>query len=201
MQKLFWIPGITLLIMFSACHNLDKAKQFPSIAADTAQDAQTIFPVTEFLLGQIKELDGMPITPLKITIHDNKRDSVWLQRKDIAGFAKPFLTPIIDSATMTKYFSEKSFMDQTINAVTLTYDPKVVLPDSMKLNHWDVYITPQKNTVQRIYLVKETEENGQTVTTQLTWEAGKWCSVRTITQETKMPPDVKEEILKWDFDD
>ena len=55
-------------------------------------------------------------------------------------------------------------MDQTINAVTFSYDPKTRLPDSIKLNHWDIYIDPQKNTVQRIYMVKEELINGTSVT-------------------------------------
>ncbi len=70
----------------------------------------------------------------------------------------------------------------------------------MKLNHWDVYIDPQKGTVQRVYMVKEEIINGTTVTTQLTWKVNKWCSIRTIEQQPKIAPRVKEEIIKWDFD-
>ena len=92
-------------------------------------------------------------------------------------------------------------MDQTINAITFSYDAKTKLPDSIKLNHWDVYIDPQKNTVQRIYLVKEETINGESVTTQLTWKVNKWCSIRTIVQQPNKDPQVKEEIMKWDFDE
>ena len=38
----------------------------------------------------------------------------------------------------------------------------------MKLNHWDIYIDPQKDTVQRVYMVREEIINEATVTTQLT---------------------------------
>ncbi len=168
--------------------------------ADTA-DAQSFFPVTDFLLGQLNEIDSLPVTPLKIIISGDKRDSIWQKKKDIRPFAAPFLFPVIDSASMQIFFTEKSFMDQTINAITLTYDPKIKLPDSMKLNHWDIYIDPATNKVQRIYMVKEEEINGETVTTQLTWMVNKWCSIRTIKQEPKIAPEVKEEILKWDLDD
>ena len=92
-------------------------------------------------------------------------------------------------------------MDQTINAVTFSFDAKMKLPDSIKLNHWDVYIDPQKNTVQRIYMVKEDIVNGANITTQLTWKADKWCSIRTIMQQPGKDPQVKEEIMKWNFDE
>ncbi len=143
----------------------------------------------------------MPVTPLKIIIDNGKRDSIWLKKGDIRPFAKPFLSPLIDSISLHELFEEASFMDQTINAVTLSYDPVKKLPDSMKIAHWDVYIDPQKGTVQRVYIVKEETLNGVALTTQLTWKANKWCSIRTIEQQPKMAPRIKEEILKWEFDD
>ena len=118
------------------------------------------FSGNDFLLGQLTEIDSLPVTPLKIVIDNDKRDSVWLKKKDIRPFAQPFLNPVIDSISMQNFFKESSFMDQTINAITLSYDPIKKLPDSMKLNHWDVYIDPQKNKVQRIYIVKEEIING-----------------------------------------
>lgn len=200
MRKLFKVLSEIALFGLCACHSKQETKHTTPVTNDTAQEIESFFPVTEYLLGQIKELDSMPITPLRISIQGDKKDSAWLKRRDIRQFVTPFLHPVIDSESMQKYFSEKSFLDQTINAITLTYDPKIALPDSIKLNHWDVYINPQKNKVQRIYMVKEEEVNGQTVTTQLTWNAGKWFSIRTIKQEPKMAPQVEEEILKWDFD-
>lgn len=198
MQKFTKVICSSLLFFFSACHNKE-VKQVTPI--NNTEETQSVFPVTDFLLGQLNEIESLPITPLKIIVTDNKRDSIWLKKKDIRIFALPFLHPVIDSISMQNFFTEKSFMDQTINAVTLSYDPKIKLPDSIKLNHWDVYIDPQKNTVQRIYMIKEESVNGESVTTQLTWKVNKWCSIRTIVQQLKTAPQVKEEIMKWDFDD
>ena len=186
------------MFFLCACHT-PKVKQ-----ADVDKDAeaaQSFFPVTDYLLGQLNITESRPVTPLKITINGNRRDSVWLKKEDIRKFAFPFLHPVIDSVSLHNYFTEKSFMDQTINAVTFSYDAKIKLPDSIKFNHWDVYVDPQKNTVQRIYLVKEEAINGKTITTQLTWKANKWCSIRTIVQQPGKDPQVEEEILKWDFDE
>ena len=198
MQKFFSAICLLPLLFFGACHNKE-AKQVSQL--NRSEESQSFFPVTDFFLGQINQIESLPVTLLTITVINDKKDSLWVNKKDIRKFALPFLQPVIDSISMQKFFTEKSFMDQTINAVTLTYDPKTRLPDSIKLNHWDIYIDPQKNSVQRIYLVKEDVINGDDVTTQLTWKVGKWCSIRTIVQPPNKEPQVKEEIMKWDFDD
>ncbi|HSQ45156.1 MAG TPA: hypothetical protein VLM16_09180 [Ginsengibacter sp.] len=198
MQKLFTVIILASLFYLSACHTKETKQE---AVINNNEEPQFFFPVTEFILGQLREIDSLPVTPLEITTDNDIRDSVWLKRADVRTFAKPFLSPVIDSNTMQSYFVEKSFLDQTINAITLSYDPVKKLPDSIKLNHWDVYIDPQKNTVQRIYMVKEENTNGTTITTHLTWKAGKSCSITTIKQQPKMAPEVKSEIVKWDLDD
>ena len=198
MQKLFKTIYFLPVILLCACHNKE-VKRPQSVS--NIEESQPFFPVTDFLLGQLNEIDSMPVTPLKIIIDNGKRDSIWLKKNDIRPFAKPFLNPLIDSISLHQFFAEESFMDQSINAVTLSYDPIKKLPDSIKLTHWDLYIDPQKGTVQRVYIVKEDTVNGATLTTQLTWKANKWCSIRTIEQQSKIPPRIKEEILKWEFDD
>ena len=198
MQKFIKVICTVSIFFLCACHT-SKEKQVERVKND--EEKQSFIPVTDFLLGQLYVTDSLPVTPLKINISGNRQDSVWLKKEDIRKFAFPFLHPVIDSITMRNYFTEKSFMDQTINAITFSYDAKAQLPDSIKLNHWDVYIDPQKNTIQRIYLVKEETINGESVTTQLTWKVNKWCSIRTIVQQPNKDPLVKEEIMKWDFDE
>ncbi len=197
MQNFFRAICFVAFIIFSNCNNTREKQAQP---INTTEEKQPYFPVTDFLLGQLNEIDSLPVTPLKIIVAENKSDSVWLKKKDIRTFAIPFLHPVIDSNFIQKFYTGVSFMDQTINTVTFSYDAKPALPDSIKLNHWDVYINPQKNTVQRIYLVKNDVINGTDVTEQLTWEVNKWYSIRTITQRKDKEPEIKEEIMKWDFD-
>jgi hypothetical protein len=198
MQKFLFFLIIFFAFIFSACHSSKSPAIVPTI--DTG-NVTTIFPVTGFLKGQLREIDSMEITPLKIVTVGGKIDSIWLKREDIRPAAAPFLTPLIDSATMSSLFSEKSFLDQTINSYTFSFDPKVKLPDSIDLTHWDVYMSPQTNKVTRIYMVKEKTENGTDVISQLTWFSNKWFSVRTITQSPGKKPEVREEKMVWDFDE
>ena len=196
MQKMFrvLIPG--LLVILSACHS----KNTKVASTANKEESPEIFPVTSFLKGQLRQTDSLPVTPLKTVTVNGHTDSSWLKRESIRQFAAPFIKPVIDSINMFPYFAGKSFLDQTINAVTLSYDPVIKLPDDLLLRHWDVYINPQDGTVERIYLVKEAIEDSGNVITQLTWKVSKWCSIRTIIQKPGKEPQIREEKMTWDFD-
>ena len=158
---------------------------------------QKFFPVTEYLKGEIFTIKNTGVNPLKYTTINGQTDSIWLKIEQLDSTVSQFLYPKIDSVNLTALFSEKSFMDQSLNAVTFTYDPSGVLPDSMKLKHWDVYIDPKTSKVKRIYLVKQLDKDTML---QLTWVSGQWCKTTTIvTDENGSMKVAKEEKLIWDF--
>ena len=196
-MKFFYIYLFSIILFFlSSCQNYGKTKKI-----EGANDNETsFFPVTDFLKGQIRELDSMPLTPLKTITSKKKTDSVWLKRGNIREFATPFLTPVFDSANMSSYYTSKSFLDQTINSFTLTYDANKNLPDNIFLQHVNVYIDPQTNTVDRIYLEKEKMEGDTNVIIQLTWKTNEFCSIRTIKQAPGADPEIAEEKMIWNFD-
>ncbi|MDQ6756059.1 MAG: hypothetical protein M3004_03905 [Bacteroidota bacterium] len=193
-KELWAVIFITFLL---SCNN--QKTSTPNHQQRDSLENHTFFPVTEYLLGQLKEIDSLPITPLKIITLNGKSDSLWMKKEDIRIFAQPFLHPEIDTTNFKKIFRERSFLDQTIDAVTFSYDPIDKLPDSLPLKRWDVYIDPQKNSIKRIYLVKETFTNGLRQTFQLTWKPNQWCKITTITEQAGKQPLIKEETMKWNF--
>jgi hypothetical protein len=197
MQKSCFFLFLGSFLALVSCNPERKNHPAPS---QTGMDEQHIFPVTSFLKAQLRSIDTLPVTPVKIVTEHGKVDSVWLVRRDIRKNAGPFLTPVIDSATMSAFFSEKSFLDQTINAFTFSYDPRGRLPDSLDLTHWDVYMNPQTTTVSRIYMVKHHTNEGISYTDQLTWVVNKWYSILTIMQKPGGKPEVSEVKMVWDFD-
>ena len=191
---------ILILIFFcssflGSCANHGKSAEQASVK-DTAQN-QKFFPVTDYLKGEIFNIKKSGVNPLKYTTVNGHTDSVWIKIEDLDGAVSEFLQPVIDSANLTTLFSEKSFLDQSLDAVTFTYDATTTLPDSMKLKHWDVYIDPKTNKVKRVYMVKELDK---TKMLQLTWINGQWCKITTITTDANAVMKVeKEEKLTWDF--
>ena len=178
-----------------SCTNSGKSAEQPA-QKDTLA-AQRFFPVTEYLKGEIFNIKNAGINPLKYTTINEHTDSVWVKIEQLDSVVQEFLQPEIDSANLISLFTEKSFMDQSLNAVTFTYDPTGTLPDSMKLKHWDVYIDPKTSKVKRIYMVKQIDK---TKTLQLTWINGQWCKITTIATDEKGIMSVeKEEKIIWDF--
>jgi hypothetical protein len=193
MKLLFLLLAITLFSF--SCSNSGKSGEIATIKV--APEKQHFFPVTAYLKGEIYNIKQNGINPLKYTTINDHTDSVWLKIEELDAAFQEFLNPEIDSVNLITLFTEKSFMDQTINAITLTYESSVTLPDSLQLKHWDVYIDPESNKVKRIYMVKEISK---TKTLQLTWVNNQWCKIISIvTDETGLSKIEKEEKLIWDF--
>jgi hypothetical protein len=190
---------ISLLIsglFLCSCNDSGKQTAVQPSNKDTAEK-QRFFPVTAYLKGELFNLKKSGINPLKYTTINDRTDSVWLKIEELDSALQEFLKPEIDSANLITLFTEKSFLDQSIDAVTFTYDPTSLLPDSMKLKHWDVYIDPKTNKVKRVYMVKDVDK---TKILQLTWISNQWCKIVSIVTNDKGESKVeKEEKFILDF--
>jgi hypothetical protein len=185
----------TIIVFLFAC--TDSGKSAKNADVKDTITVQRFFPLTNYLKGEIYNIKNSGINPLKYTTVNDQTDSVWLKIEQLDSTLSAFLKPEIDSANLTALFTEKNFMDQSLNAVTFTYDPSGSLPDSMTLRHWDVYIDPKSSKVKRVYIVKQIDKNN---ILQLTWVSGQWCKTTSITTDDKgMMKVAKEEKLIWDF--
>ena len=189
------ISIITCVIFLCSCSNHGKpAKQ---ISGKDSLEKQRFFPVTDYLRGEVYNIKKSGVNPLKFTTINGSTDSAWIKIEELDSVVAEFLHPEIDSTNLVTLFAEKSFLDQSLGAVTFTYDAAVTLPDSMKLKHWDVYIDPKTNKVTRVFMVKEP---GKSKTLQLTWLSGQSCKIITVgTDPNGVMKVEKEEKLIWDF--
>ena len=188
-------PLLGLLLLLFSCKSNDEPQD-----TTIKKDNLSVFPVTEFLMGQLNTIENTPVTPLKLMITDGIVDSVWISRENIRDFAEPFLTPVIDSSTLSSFFDGQSFIDQTINSVTFTYDANQSLPKDISLRTIDVYADPELGNITKVYLLKERYLDKVLTKVQLTWKTDQWCSIRTIVQKDEETPVIKEEKVIWNFD-
>lgn len=194
MRKMFF--GFVILSVLFSCNT----KQTANLGS-SADTSKSFFPVTDYILGQIHELNNTPVTPLKITTYKGKTDSVWMKPEQITEFVQNFITPVIDSVKLHDLFKEKSFLDQTINAFTLTYDPVKQVADTFILRRWDVYIDAGANTVKRIYIEKNLSKKNVGYLQKLTWRTGQYCKIITMNESDTSLQNIKEEQLIWNFNE
>ncbi len=199
MNKL--IPLLLVVALLQSCNqgakNNASTEQAIAPQEKPAPEKQSFFPVTSYFKGQLYDILHKGINPLKYRTINDHTDSAWLKIESLTKEVDEFLHPEIDSVNLINLFTEKKFMDQSIDALTFTYDPIGELPDSMTLRHWDVYVDPKSGNVRRVYMVKQVSENK---TMQLTWQGDKWCKTVIIVNNPDGSSVVeKEEKISWDF--
>ena len=194
MKLLFLVAGI-ILIAVGCKSTVDKRNKIaPQILKVREDKKDSFFPVTSFIKGQLLGLDSIQVTPLHLIVINKKIDSVWIKKNKLALFLKPFIETEISETNLISFFKEIAFTDLTLNAVTFTYEPVKILPDSIPLRHWDVYIDPESGKVTKVYMVKQLKDKGVLYTQQLTWKTDNWALIVTI----KNNPDGSAELLKED---
>jgi hypothetical protein len=198
MKKIFFITAIAGCIL--GCANKKTTEATLPINNDDTEAKASFFPVTSFLQGQMLQFDSLAVTPLHITKIHEKTDSEWIKREQLKSFLQPFLSPLITETNLTQYFKESKFNDQTINAITLSYDPIKQLPDSINILTWNVYIKPETGFVTKVYMVKRINKDGQNIVQQLIWQTDNYAQLTEILNK----PDGSSELLKeekfiWNF--
>ena len=190
-----------LLFLFTACHTKKNTPEpTPGVAVpekDTEDTAANFFPVTAFIKGEIAAIKNKGMAPKIKTKSGNFTDSSFLKISDFQNAFEDFISPVIDTANLKGRFVETKFLDQTLNAFTLTCDPKNNKADSFAYRHWDVYIDADNNHVTRVYLVKNIGSDRQL---QLTWQSGKWCKIVTLKTTGDHTEIEREEKISWNYD-
>lgn len=196
MKNSLFIIGIAFSL--HACNGTKKENEPSTNNKATADTATNFFPVTTYLKGEIFGIKNGGVTPLrKITI-GTKTDSSWLKMEELETVFAEFLIPVIDTANLKDLFSEKRFLDQTLDAFTFTYEPKNEKGLVYPFTHWDVYIDPETQKVRRIYLVKK---EGADKELQLTWLSGKYCKIVTLVTQNGKTNIAKEDKTIWRFEE
>jgi len=186
---------------FFSCNN--KSEQSETVAeTKPAEDTVRVsfFPVTSFLKGQLLILDSLPVTILKIKTTGNKTDSAWIKKDSVRQLLQPFISTEIDTSNLTPFFKETKFNDQTVEAITFTYEPIATIPDSIDIRHWDVYIQPETGKVKKVYILKQIEKDKKKFTQQLTWQTDQWAKIVMILNKPDGNSEIESETkLVWDF--
>ena len=196
------LVSIIFLFLASACKqqrksSIDTATSVTAPQLAIGDSNNNFFPVTTYLKGEIYGIKTGGITPIKKITTGNKTDSSWVHANEFDSVFAVFLNPLIDTANLKNIYTEKKFLDQTLDAYTFTYDIMDNKPDTFAFKHWDVYVDPESNKVKRIYMAKTVDAQTDL---KLFWESGKWCKIITVKTLNGNATVSKEEKISWSYD-
>ncbi len=203
MKHIIWVMTVITICIYSCTSKHSGTSNDPVVhnPAPVENKTDTFFPVSAFLKSQLIDLDTLPVTPLYITTVNGRTDSAWVTKLQIKPVLSAFETVNITENNLSPFFKETKFNDQTLHEVTFSYDPKQVLPDSIGIRQWVVYVNPDDGKVDNIYLVKRVRMSNQTYLYQLTWKTNHFAQINTILQDPAGAKDqlIKQEKIIWNF--
>lgn len=185
-----------LISFLSACGSNASRNNVITVPPTSEADTTAFFPVREFLLGQVSEIKASPVNPMFIRKAGEQSDTTWLQHQSLDSAFSPFLFPNGDAKVLQTRYTQARFYDQSLPAVTLTYDLKAGQPALDGVRAWTIYINPKTEAVDRIFILRDGK--GQS-TEQITWLTGKYA--RMVTIASTGTQNTREDIVQWDLEE
>ena len=182
-----------ILIFVCLITSCSQNKSEKSTAGQPDSDA-SFFPVGNYLLGDIASIKQNGISPKYFHLKNGISDSSFLQIENIKSNLSDFLSPFIDSAIMNSWVKEAKFYDESIASFTLSYDVQKDFYEKTTWRKWDVYVDPESQKVDRLFLVKN---NSDSTIAQLTWIPKSFAKIVIINNQNSSV--VEEKTFIWNY--
>ena len=185
---------VTIIIIFVCLiASCSQNKSEKSTTAQPASDA-SFFPVGNYLLGDIESIKHQGISPKYAHVKNGISDSAFIQLQQIDSCLSDFLSPMIDSIGMNSWVKESKFYDESIASFTLSYDVQKDFFEKTAWRKWDVYVDPESQKVDRIFLVKNISDS---TIAQLTWIPKSYAKIVIINNQNSSV--VEEKTFFWNY--
>lgn len=171
-----------------------KNKANNSISKANENDTTKFFQLTQFLEGQIKEVNATPFFIYKIDIHDNKQDSTPINTAIFNQVSRQFLAPDINDEKIKRYYTESIFEDQTTKSFTISYS---TTNKELELQNVDILLDEDGQTVKRVLLRKYYNYPDSSAIEQLSWKPGENFQINRSVQKTGNSESSRQTIVVW----
>jgi len=174
-----------------ACGNHKPETQEP------APVKKTYFSVADYVKGEIKTIDSLPVGIMKKIIRSNKTDSAFIERPEFRTLASVFTDPALEKAALETKYAEHSFMDETTGYYTFTYEPTASDAPYQRI---DVLVRPGEvySRVKSIYLEKSSSQNDTIINERLYWKANNSFRITKEKVYKNQTPVVEQLLVIWD---
>lgn len=153
---------------FIDCGRKNKALH---LNVQTAPDTSKFFPLNDFLIADIKDVQQTPYLIYKISVHENKkRDSSAITKDEYNKFANQFLQRSISTSSSKLSYKEVVFHDLSTKSYTINYtatDPDLYVKDI------SILLDDGTNKIKRVFIHCLKDNGDSTIIEQYSWKAGK----------------------------
>ncbi|MBX9784683.1 MAG: hypothetical protein K2X48_15450 [Chitinophagaceae bacterium] len=185
MYKLFVLVCFVFIVSNGCKNKSAKVKKGPVNYID----------VTSYIKGQLAYLDTVPFAFLKTTLKDSVYgDSVFITKQQLNEIAGKFLIPELEKSKFEELYNETSFMDASINTITLTYQPEDA---ALPVQRVDVYANPENGEIKKIYIIRNEVKGDSVIHQQLLWKHNKSCTLITTKRKGDAPEINISEKINW----
>ncbi len=145
-----------------------------TVTSDTA----VFYPVKEYFLQQIREVDSSAGFIYKTTLENGRADSTALSKKQFDSLAQFFLRYDISDKRVRNYYKENIFLDETTHSYTFNY---TAADDLLPLKRLDVLLDVGSTQVKRVFITISETVDGYEVTDKAGWKTGDRFFINGIT--------------------
>jgi hypothetical protein len=185
-----YLLSLLICILFIDCRQKNRQPVFNSQTADTVKT----FPVNNFILSDIKDVQQTPYLIYKITITNKKKDSSVITKEEYKNLADQFLQKDISVPSLKILYKESVFHDLTTRSYTITYtatDPSLYVKDL------SVLLNDETNKLSRIFIHCLNDNGDSTIIEQYSWKAGKSFSINKYIRRKDGSEWEEEKIVIW----
>jgi hypothetical protein len=163
-MRLITIASFVMLLLHVACSSPQTSDQPGTPLADST----VFYPFVQYIEEQMTYVDSTPLAIEKLSFLNGKMvDSAIIGRDEFNQLASAFLETDPNQANNKAKFSEQSFQDLSIDA--LTFSITATTPDT-RLRQATVLLHPETKKVKHVMLKLEEGNADSTVSSTLLWK-------------------------------
>lgn len=185
----FFIAVAFLSITFFSCST--NTSQQPD---GESKDSLVYYPIHEYFLTEVKEVDSTPFYIYKLGEKNNKKDSAGISKGTFNELAKAFLSINTNEAAFKKNYQETVFADNSTNSITLTYLTK---DKSLPIQNIVVLLRNDGQKVKRIFITKSYSQNDSVINEKLGWKTGEEFYINRSIEQAGKPVLTETNTIVW----
>ena len=186
-----------LTLVFSIFTGLTGCRNAENPVKETGAEKQ-FYPIGGFIESQLHYLDSVPLPVIYYTTVNNITDTAIIEKSEFRKtVAIEFIRSDISGEEQKKNYTETSFIDATLGAITLNYTPEKNSPD-LPVKKIDVLLKQENAAISTIYIEKITRAGDSVILKKMLWNANKSCQVTSLIQKNNEPDKVVQERFVWD---